>query len=102
MSDLHCLFTDHDRYFCYSGSLEILDKDSCSQFCDGFLAHLPGKVRHKVLVYTQLMPNVLPCTMLPSCNVWEEIFQNESPTIKDIALFFFPGNFERSVNEPIF
>ncbi|PRQ16325.1 hypothetical protein RchiOBHm_Chr7g0183011 [Rosa chinensis] len=42
------------------------------------------------------MPNVLPCTMLSCCNVWEEIFQNEIPTIEDIAVFFFPGNFERS------
>ncbi|CAN6714149.1 unnamed protein product [Malus baccata var. baccata] len=78
------------------GSLEILDTVSCGQFYDGFRAHIPEKVHPKALECSRLMPNVLRCTLLPCCDCWAEIFQNYSPTVNDMALFFSPGDFERS------
>lgn len=83
-----------------SGSLEILETVSCGQFYDGFRAHILEKVHPKALECSRLMPNVLRCTLLPCCDCWAEIFQNYSPTVNDMALFFSPGDFERSVHEP--
>ncbi|KAH0975799.1 hypothetical protein GBA52_017698 [Prunus armeniaca] len=83
-----------------SGSLEILDMVSCGQFCDGFQAHLPGKVHPETVEYSRLMPNVLQYTLLPCSSVLAEIFENDRPTVNDMALLFSPGDFERSVPEP--
>ncbi|KAM1679270.1 hypothetical protein TB2_039150 [Malus domestica] len=80
----------------WCGSLEILDTVACGQFYDGFRAHIPEKVHPKALECSRLMPNVLRCTLLPCCDCWAEIFQNYSPTVNDMALFFSPGDFERS------
>ncbi|TQE01584.1 hypothetical protein C1H46_012814 [Malus baccata] len=80
----------------WCGSLEILDTVSSGQFYDGFRAHIPEKVHPKALECSRLMPNVLRCTLLPCCDCWAEIFQNYSPTVNDMALFFSPGDFERS------
>ncbi|PQQ09173.1 uncharacterized protein Pyn_03530 [Prunus yedoensis var. nudiflora] len=70
--------------------------DSCGQFCDGYRAHLPGKVHPKAVEYSRLVPNVLWCTLLPCSSVLAEIFENDSPTVNDMALFFSPGDFERT------
>lgn len=83
-----------------SGSLEILDMVSCGQFCDGFRAHLPGRVHPEAVEYSRLMPNVLQCMLLPCSSVLAEIFENDGPTVNDMALFFSLGDFERSVPEP--
>ncbi|XP_021810013.1 uncharacterized protein LOC110753412 [Prunus avium] len=73
--------------------------DSCGQFCDGFRAHLPGKVHPKAVEYSRLVPNVLWCKLLPCSSVLAEIFENDSPTVNDVALFFSPGDFERSTQQ---
>lgn len=69
---------------------------SCGQFCDGFQAHLPGKVHPETVEYSRLMPNVLQYTLLPCSSVLAEIFENDRPTVNDMALLFSPGDFERT------
>ncbi|KAL4633490.1 hypothetical protein ACB092_04G126500 [Castanea dentata] len=80
----------------WCGSFEILDMVSRSEFYDGFLAYLPVTVHPKVFEISKRMPGVLLCTFLPCCNIWVDVFQNVCPTVNDIALYFFPGKFERS------
>jgi hypothetical protein len=43
------------------------------------------------------MPSVLQLESLSASNVLTDVFQNDSPTLEDIALYFFPSeNNERS------
>lgn len=43
------------------------------------------------------MPPVLQLESLPALNVLTDVFQNDSPSLQDIALYFFPSdNNERS------
>jgi hypothetical protein len=43
------------------------------------------------------MPSVLQLESLSASNVLTDVFQNYSPTLQDIALYFFPSeNNERS------
>ena len=72
---------------------------SRSEFYEGFLAYLPVTVHPKVFEISKHMPGVLLCTFLPCCNIWVDVFQNVCPTVNDIALYFFPGKFERYVYE---
>ncbi|XVF11806.1 hypothetical protein REPUB_Repub08aG0059300 [Reevesia pubescens] len=80
----------------WCGSFEILDSVSRSEFFDGFLAHLPGKLHHKALEYSKQVPGVLLCTLLPGSDVWMDVFHDECPNMEDVALYFFPGKYDRS------
>ncbi|XP_022738893.1 uncharacterized protein LOC111291424 isoform X2 [Durio zibethinus] len=80
---------------------EILNSVSHSEFFDGFRAHPPGKVHHKALEFSKQMPGVLLCTLLPGSDVWMDVFHDECPNMEDVALYFFPGNFERSKQQYI-
>ncbi|XWS47935.1 hypothetical protein CRYUN_Cryun13aG0028700 [Craigia yunnanensis] len=80
----------------WCGSFEILNSISHSEFFDGFRAHPPGKVHRKALEFSKQMPGVLLCTLLPGSDVWMDVFHDECPNMEDVALFFFPGSFERS------
>lgn len=79
----------------YRGSFEILDTDSPGEFYDEFQAHPPGKVSRKAYEFSKQMPGVLQFKLQHRCDVWEEIFHTYTPVGNDIALFFFPGDFER-------
>ncbi|XVF11801.1 hypothetical protein REPUB_Repub08aG0059100 [Reevesia pubescens] len=80
----------------WCGSFEVLDSVSRSEFFDGFQAHAPGKLQHKALEFSKQMPGVLLCTLLPSSDVWVDVFHDKCPNMEDVALYFFPGSFERS------
>ncbi|KAF8389709.1 hypothetical protein HHK36_024228 [Tetracentron sinense] len=80
----------------WKGSFEILDRVSTGEFYDGFQAHPPGKVSRKAYEFSKQMPGILQFKLQPCCDIWPEIFHMDSPDGYDIALYFFPGDFERS------
>ncbi|KAJ4974316.1 hypothetical protein NE237_007490 [Protea cynaroides] len=83
--------------FTWKGSFEIVDMSSCSHFYDGFRAHPPGKISRKAYEFSKKMPGVLQFKLQNHSDVWAEVFDSYSPAGSDIALYFFPGDFERSI-----
>ncbi|CAJ2639267.1 uncharacterized protein LOC123917495 [Trifolium pratense] len=81
----------------WSGKFQILQKDASGEFYDGFEAKPPCIVHRKAYLFSKKMPSVLQLESLSASNVLTDIFQNYSPTLQDIALYFFPSeNNERS------
>ncbi|KAJ4960549.1 hypothetical protein NE237_020459 [Protea cynaroides] len=81
----------------WTGSFEIVNMSSHSQFYDGFRAHPPGKVSRKAYEFSKKMPGILQFKLQNHSNVWVEVFDSYSPAESDIGLYFLPGDFERSV-----
>ncbi|XP_057493007.1 uncharacterized protein LOC130778505 isoform X2 [Actinidia eriantha] len=73
-----------------------VDFSSHKRIFRGFLAHMSAKVSRKAYVFTRQIPEVMQFTAHPRCAYWPEIFQLDCPDANDIALYFYPGNFERS------
>ncbi|GMY25853.1 hypothetical protein FCV25MIE_21095 [Fagus crenata] len=80
----------------WMGSFEVLDHAPDERFYDGFLAHLPVKVSRKVYEFSKKIAGVLQFQLHSRCDIWPEDFQTNFPDGNDIALYFYPGNFERS------
>ncbi|XP_059443576.1 uncharacterized protein LOC132175601 isoform X3 [Corylus avellana] len=67
------------------------------KFYGGFQAQPPFTVSRKALEFSKGMPQVLQVQLLPRCQMWADLFQNDCPDLNDIALYFFPAdNIERS------
>ncbi|XP_059444820.1 uncharacterized protein LOC132176587 isoform X2 [Corylus avellana] len=67
------------------------------KFYGGFLAQPKCTINRKAYEISQRMPLVLQVKLLPRCQLWEELFQNNGPDLNDVALYFFPDdNIERS------
>lgn len=79
------------------GSFEVLDISVDSGVCEGFLAHPPAKVSRKAYDFSKQIAPVLQFKLHPRRHLWTEIYQTECPDGNDIALYFYPGNFERFV-----
>ncbi|KAK0586503.1 hypothetical protein LWI29_008120 [Acer saccharum] len=75
---------------------EIINMGSSCKFYDGFHAFLPRKVHCKTLKFSEQMPGVLLCSLLPRSHIYLELFQNDSPNMDDTEPIFFPGNFQTS------
>ncbi|XP_050881971.1 uncharacterized protein LOC127085498 [Lathyrus oleraceus] len=93
----------HDRkYFpssirAWSGQFQILQSSASVEFYDGFEAKPPCVVNRKAYNLSNKIPSVLQLESLSALNVLTDVFQNYSPTLQDIALYFFPSdNQERS------
>lgn len=68
------------------------------KFYGGFLAQPKCTINRKAYKISQGMPRVLQVKLLPRCQLWGELFQNNGPDLNDIALYFFPAdNIERFV-----
>ncbi|CAI8596234.1 unnamed protein product [Vicia faba] len=94
---------NHDRkYFpssirAWSGQFQILQASASVEFYDGFEAKPPCVVNRKAYNLSNKIPSVLKLESLSALNVLTDVFQNYSPTLQDIALYFFPSdNQERS------
>ena len=59
---------------------------------------MSAKVSRKAYVFTRRIPEVMQFTAHPRCAYWPEIFQLDCPDANDIALYFYPVNFERFVS----
>lgn len=74
-----------------------------AKFYGGFQAQPPCTVNRKAFEFSKRMPPVLKVKLLPWCQMWGNLFQNDCPDLKDIALYFFPAdNIERFVWHLIF
>ncbi|KAF6165069.1 hypothetical protein GIB67_000653 [Kingdonia uniflora] len=80
----------------WKGSFDIPDRISPFRFCEGFWAHTPCKVSRKAYEFAKEMPGKLKFQLRPRSNVLPEMFYTYPPTMDDVALFFFPGDFNRS------
>lgn len=59
-------------------------------FNDAFKAHMPSKVHYKVYPIVLKMPDILSFKLVPTHEVWMEIFPGYIPDRDDIGLYFFP------------
>ncbi|XP_057963271.1 uncharacterized protein LOC131154482 isoform X6 [Malania oleifera] len=80
----------------WKGSFEVLGPNVNVGLCEGFIAHPPAKVSRKAYEFSKQIAGVLLFKLHPRCDFWPEIFQIECPDKNDIALYFYPGNFERT------
>lgn len=59
------------------------------------MAHPPVKVSRKAYEFSKQIAGVLQFKLHPRCDLWPENFQANFPDGNDIALYFYPGKFER-------
>lgn len=79
------------------GQFQILQTAVSSEFYDGLEAQPPCIVNKKAYKFSTEMPSVLQLESLPVLNALTDIFQDNSPRLQDIALYFFPSELtERS------
>ncbi|XP_014495103.2 uncharacterized protein LOC106757036 [Vigna radiata var. radiata] len=75
----------------WRGQFQILHTASPSKFYDGFEAQPPFIVNGKAFAFSREMPSVLQLESRPALKVLIDIFQDDSPQLQDIALYFFPS-----------
>ncbi|CAK7326202.1 unnamed protein product [Dovyalis caffra] len=86
----------------WRGSFEVLDMDkvdSDMKLCEGFVAHSPAIVSRKAYEFSRQIAGVMQFKLHPCSNFGPEIFQAISPDVNNIALYFYPGKFERSMKK---
>uniref|UniRef100_A0A7N2R240 AIPP2-like SPOC-like domain-containing protein n=1 Tax=Quercus lobata TaxID=97700 RepID=A0A7N2R240_QUELO len=80
----------------WKGCFEVLDFALNAGFYEGFLAHPPVKVSRKAYEFSKQIAGVLQFKLHPRCDLWPENFWTNFPDGNDVALYFYPGKFERS------
>ncbi|GAU24230.1 hypothetical protein TSUD_23670 [Trifolium subterraneum] len=81
----------------WSGQFQIFQGDAFGEFYDVFEAQPPCIVNRKAYNLSNKIPSVLQLESLSALNVLKDVFHDYSPSIEDIALYFFPlHNNERS------
>ncbi|TKY73311.1 hypothetical protein E2542_SST02063 [Spatholobus suberectus] len=88
--NLHCKFLP-SSIPAWRGQFQILLTAASSKFYDGFEAQPPCTVNRKAYKFSREMPSVLQLESLPAWNVLTDVFQDDSPKLQDIALYFFPS-----------
>ena len=67
-------------------------------FLGGFKAQLPTSISRRASEFSGKMPLVLSVELLPQSQILADLFQNDCPDLRDIALYFSPDdNIERFV-----
>ncbi|OIW15426.1 hypothetical protein TanjilG_12280 [Lupinus angustifolius] len=74
----------------WRGQFQIGEAAASSKVYDGFKAQPPCTVNSKAYKFSTTMPSLLQLKSLPTLNVLTDVFQNDCPTLQDIALYFFP------------
>ncbi|KAK7304686.1 hypothetical protein VNO77_42572 [Canavalia gladiata] len=75
----------------WRGQFQISQAAAPVKFYDGFEAQPPCIVNSKAYKFSHHMPSVLQLESLPAFNVLTDVFQDDSPSLQDIALYFFPS-----------
>ncbi|XP_047166549.1 uncharacterized protein LOC124835622 [Vigna umbellata] len=75
----------------WRGQFQILHTAAPTKFYDGFEAQPPFIVNGKAFAFSREMPSVLQLESRPALKVLIDIFQDDSPKLQDIALYFFPS-----------
>ncbi|KAL4639750.1 hypothetical protein ACB092_03G240600 [Castanea dentata] len=66
-------------------------------FLGGFKAQLPPSISRRASEFSGKMPPVLNVELLPQFQILSDLFQNDCPDLRDIALYFSPDeNIESS------
>nr|POE98713.1 hypothetical protein CFP56_59291 [Quercus suber] len=66
-------------------------------FLGGFKAQLPPSISRRASEFSGKMPLVLSVELLPQSQILADLFQNDCPDLRDIALYFSPDyNIESS------
>jgi len=73
------------------GQFQILHTAAPSKFYDGFEAQPPFSVNRKAFEFSREMPSILQLESRPALKVLIDIFQDDSPKLQDIAVYFFPS-----------
>lgn len=79
------------------GQFKILQAAASGEFYDVFEAYPPCYVSRNAYKLSNGMPSVLQLEPLPALNILADVFQNDSPCLEDIAVYFFPTDSARSV-----
>ena len=67
-------------------------------FLGGFKAQLPTSISRRASEFSGKLPLVLSVELLPQSQILADLFQNDCPDLRDIALYFSPDdNIERFV-----
>lgn len=85
--------------FC-SGSFKLSNAPKRVEISYSIQAYPPSRVLRKVYEFSKLMPEVLQFELVPRGDLWVDLFQQFCLDKRDIGLYFFPGNRERSVIGP--
>ncbi|RZC90938.1 hypothetical protein C5167_028766 [Papaver somniferum] len=80
----------------WKGSFEIMGTTLMDGSYEGLQAHPPRKVHVKAAKAFKEMPRLLQFKLHPRSDVYVENFNRLCPTKDDIALYFLPGDDERS------
>ncbi|QCE13986.1 hypothetical protein DEO72_LG11g984 [Vigna unguiculata] len=75
----------------WRGQFQILHTAAPSKFYDGFEAQPPFSVNRKAFEFSREMPSILQLESRPALKVLIDIFQDDSPKLQDIAVYFFPS-----------
>uniref|UniRef100_A0A251L3V6 AIPP2-like SPOC-like domain-containing protein n=1 Tax=Manihot esculenta TaxID=3983 RepID=A0A251L3V6_MANES len=75
----------------WKGGFKFFDTTAPGKYYGGFQAQPPCIVNRKAYDFSQTMPIVLQVELLPQHRVWEDLFQNDYPDFRDIALYFLPS-----------
>ncbi|KAL9314268.1 hypothetical protein ACSQ67_019720 [Phaseolus vulgaris] len=75
----------------WRGQFQIIHTAGLSTFYDGFEAQPPFIVNRKAFAFSREMPSVLKLESHTALKVLTDIFQDDSPKLQDIALYFFPS-----------
>ncbi|KAG4392532.1 hypothetical protein GLYMA_04G163100v4 [Glycine max] len=95
--NLHCKFLP-SSFPAWRGQFQILQTAVSSEFYDGLEAQPPCIVNKKAYKFSTEMPSVLQLESLPVLNALTDIFQDNSPRLQDIALYFFPSELTERKN----
>ncbi|KAK7243386.1 hypothetical protein RIF29_38181 [Crotalaria pallida] len=76
----------------WRGQFKIHQAAVSDKLYDEFKAQPPCTVNSKAYKFSSRMPSLLQLESLPMLNVLTEVFQNDCPTLQDIALYFFPSD----------
>ncbi|KAK7411344.1 hypothetical protein VNO78_02777 [Psophocarpus tetragonolobus] len=91
-SDLQSIHVYHkflpSSIYAWRGQIQILQT---IKIYDGFEAQPPCIINKKAYKFSREMPSVLQMESLPALNFLPDIFQDDSPKLQDIALYFFPS-----------
>ncbi|KAJ1407499.1 Zinc finger, RING/FYVE/PHD-type, partial [Sesbania bispinosa] len=76
----------------WRGRFQILLATASGEFYAEFEARSPCIVNTNAHNFSTTMPSVLQLESLPAMNVLTDVFGNDSPSLQDIAMYFFPSD----------
>ncbi|KAK4427870.1 hypothetical protein Salat_1556000 [Sesamum alatum] len=80
----------------WKGSFRIHDDLKHAELNLHIQGHSPSQVRRKVYGFSKQMPEVLHFELVSCKKIWKIFFQEYFPDRRDIGLYFFPSDRERS------